>query len=276
MRTLLRDLAAISRAPTLSRTRILAGYLAVRLAARWRWLRRTTGAPHVGLFGTRIFFADYSALLHLYREIFIAQQYAFSTDSPAPVIVDCGGNIGLSALYFKCLYPHARVLVFEADIAAFQLLKKNLAGDVPATVEIHHAALGNSTCERRFFVNRDTPGGLVQSLVADRVAPASRSETRVPGAQLSSFIDVEVDLIKLDLEGAEAEVLDELAASGALQRAQRLIVEYHHNIAGDSARLSAFLATLENANYRFDLTACRPARVGGFQDVLLYAERNYD
>src|SRR5260221_3901649 len=40
-----------------------------------------------------------------FDDIFIRQQYAFSCDKSEPVIMDCGGNLGLSAILFKINYP---------------------------------------------------------------------------------------------------------------------------------------------------------------------------
>ena len=51
---------------------------------------------------------DYANIRHLtsqFEEIFVKRCYAFQTDTLNPVILDCGGNIGLSATWFKLNYP---------------------------------------------------------------------------------------------------------------------------------------------------------------------------
>jgi len=58
-----------------------------------------------------------------------------------PVILDCGGNVGFSAVWFKLHFPGAIVVAVEPDPGNFALLEKNLAGftgclGVPAAV--HH------------------------------------------------------------------------------------------------------------------------------------------
>lgn len=62
----------------------------------------------------------------LFREIFIEPSYFFRTERPHPLIVDCGSNIGMSVIFFKLLYPDARVLAFEPDPAPFELLEQNI------------------------------------------------------------------------------------------------------------------------------------------------------
>jgi FkbM family methyltransferase len=43
-----------------------------------------------------------------------------------PVIIDCGGNIGLSVLYFKYLFPNSVITVFEPSPPVFEILKENI------------------------------------------------------------------------------------------------------------------------------------------------------
>ena len=43
-----------------------------------------------------------------------------------PLIVDLGANIGMSALYFACRYPKAKIYAIEPNNANFSMLKMNL------------------------------------------------------------------------------------------------------------------------------------------------------
>lgn len=52
---------------------------------------------------------------YLLWEIFIRGEYFFETEKTAPVILDCGANIGLATLFFKRIYPKARITCGEAD-----------------------------------------------------------------------------------------------------------------------------------------------------------------
>jgi hypothetical protein len=48
--------------------------------------------------------------------------------------------------------------------------------------------------------------------------------------RLSDFIRSDIDLLKIDVEGAEDAALGDLAGSGKLRYAKRLHLEYHHHI----------------------------------------------
>jgi hypothetical protein len=49
-------------------------------------------------------------MLSLYREIFLDHGYEVAGLGDAPVILDCGGNIGLASRYFSENYTEAAVL----------------------------------------------------------------------------------------------------------------------------------------------------------------------
>jgi FkbM family methyltransferase len=44
-----------------------------------------------------------------------------------PLIIDCGGNIGLSVVWFATKFPKAKIYVIEPDQANFEILKLNVA-----------------------------------------------------------------------------------------------------------------------------------------------------
>ena len=70
----------------------------------------------------------------------------------------------------------------------------------------------------------------------------------------------ECDVLKLDIEGAEFEVLAELVRRGELRRCRQLLVEFHRYVAGEAATERALagilaagfrLAHVESKNYLF-------------------------
>src|SRR5271169_1281292 len=77
-------------------------------------------------FGFTINCFRYEYLVVLFEEIFLTGDYFFSTTTSSPNILDCGSNIGMSILYFKNLYPDARILGFEPDPDTFGMLRRNV------------------------------------------------------------------------------------------------------------------------------------------------------
>ncbi len=222
------------------------------------------------LAGYRIRYGDPQDFRQSWQEVFVKGTYLFESDKPAPRIIDAGANIGLATLYFKLLYPRARVLAIEAAPATFGLLAENVAANVP-DVAVEHCALGGSDGEADFF---SLPGSPLGSLDG-RSGGGERA--RVPMRRLSGFLDEEVDLLKIDIEGAEREVLPELAAAGKLRRARQIHLEYHHHLSPDEDRLSETLRLLEEHGFGYRVSGWRyPGRVpepGQVEDVAIWAYR---
>ena len=216
-----------------------------------------------------------SSLAYLHREIFVELQYYFSTKRSDPFIVDGGSNIGMSVLFFKALYPDARVLAFEPAQRAHDLLVRNVEANGLQGVEVHRAALGREDGEVPFFEDPDDPATFRMSTRPERI-PGTGSP--VPQRRLSQLVGEEIDLLKLDVEGAEDDVLAELVDSGAVSRVRQLVVEYHHQLDPTRDFLGPFLERLGNQGFRYQIgaredVAARGSGKPAFQDVLVYARR---
>jgi FkbM family methyltransferase len=209
-------------------------------------------------------------LAYLFNEVFLADEYRFPSDTPDPLIVDCGANIGFSVLYFKRLFPAARIHAFEANPHAVRLLRENIRKNGLTGVDTRWEALADKEGELSFFIG-DDPGTLLGSVRQDR---GGMNETRVPAVRLSTTLAAlpRVDLVKIDVEGAEWPILDDLVRSDTLAKPARYIIEYHHQIAGEAPRFSAFLTPFERCGFRYHLRAgIRDPRQ--FQDVLVHLVR---
>lgn len=87
-------------------------------------------------FSYRHSYADHGVVY----QVFVGQEYnlsrlrrfgdieRFYDKCPAPLIVDCGANIGTSAVWFSQLFPKAETVAIEPDSGNFDLLKNNTAG----------------------------------------------------------------------------------------------------------------------------------------------------
>lgn len=212
------------------------------------------------------------ALAYLYGEIFARQYYYFRANNDCPVIFDCGANIGMATLYFKWLYPKARIECFEPDPQTFALLETNIAGNHLSNVVTHNCALWDENGQIDFFVNPADPGSLTMSTDASRL---NGEILHVPSRKLSDFIQGEIDFLKLDVEGAENRILSDLVTSGKIQSIQNMVIEYHHHIGNRPSCLADFLRQLEEAGFQYQIQASvwPLTSRGMFQDILIGAYR---
>jgi len=222
----------------------------------------------------RVSFLSENAYQLLLREIFFKREYQFEEKIDSPVILDCGANIGMATLFFKRLYPNARVSCFEADPTTAGVLQKNVEQNHLDHVTVYNLLLGNKEGDCPFYTGSGQPGMLSMSANPDRVS--NHREIIVKAGKLSQYIDSPVDLLKLDVEGAEWEVMDDLKSSGKISQIRRMVIEYHHRIGGQASRLSKFLLLLEEEGFEYQIAAsgCDPiTRQGVYQDILIGAYR---
>jgi FkbM family methyltransferase len=169
------------------------------------------------------------------HEIFHEKIYDFKTDKKAPLIIDAGSNIGVATIFFKYLYPQAQILCFEPDPNSFALLKKNVTNNCLRDVTLVNAALAAQTGTVEFYgqINADTPYSCGNSIIKSWGEQRSicdidylrKNTIQVPTVQLSTYINAEVDFLKLDIEGAERQVIDELGDK--LELVKILAMEVH-------------------------------------------------
>lgn len=223
--------------------------------------------------GFEMRFLDYGTLSYLYNEIFIDNQYFFTAENENPYIIDCGSNVGMSIFYFKRLYPHSRILAFEPGEEAFACLKENIRNNkLLNTVQASRSALSNKEGTIEFFYDPDSLGSLIMSTKQERMPKKSRS---VEATVLSKHISEKVDFLKMDIEGGELEVIEELSCSGKLSYVKQMIIEYHHHIIKKSDEFSRMLRILEDSGFGYQIESHlgRPVQREQFQDILVYAYR---
>jgi FkbM family methyltransferase len=210
-------------------------------------------------------------LRYLFREIFEAGTYLFHTDRPRPLILDCGSNIGMSILFFKRLYPNSRIVGFEADPMTFERLKWNVEQNQLRDVTLNHCAVIDKDGSIEFYRDKLVTGRLNMSIEQRR---NEGEKIVVPARRLSSFVTEEVELLKLDVEGAETNVLKDLADTGKLGMIRQIHMEYHHHINSKEDKLAAMLLMLEAEGFGYQVAANGSlSSPGSFQDISLYCYR---
>jgi FkbM family methyltransferase len=207
----------------------------------------TPGAAPV--YGKPLRFLDPNSFLLLYDEIIRRGIYRFSTADPHPRIIDGGANIGMSAIYFKHLYPGARVLAFEPDPAVCSVLLANCATFGLSDVELHQEALWVRSDSSTFLREPSSLGGRLDS-------GAAKGDVEVSTRRLRDLLDQKTALLKLDIEGAETEVLED--CGDTLRNVDHLFVEYH-SFADRPQTLHRMLAVIHAAGFRVHMHVFQPS-----------------
>ncbi|MFA6254116.1 MAG: FkbM family methyltransferase [Candidatus Paceibacterota bacterium] len=222
------------------------------------------------LLGWTIKFFDYTTFLYMFEEVFIGQEYFFETTEASPLIIDGGSNIGMSIFYFKKLWPNCQIISFEPDRQTFAVLADNVKTNKLTGITLHNLALADKPGSLNFYSDQEQPGSLIASTTPRH--PGQNYET-VQSATLSEKVTGPVDFLKLDIEGAETEVIGELAQTKKIKLLKNICLEYHHHIKRDEDRLSEILTILEKNGFGYQLStvAKPPMKKRKFQDILIYA-----
>jgi FkbM family methyltransferase len=159
-------------------------------------------------------------------EVFLRKDYGDIPDSS--VIVDLGASIGAFAIYSATSARDVRVFAYEPLPDFFQMLEKNVTlNGLGGRITCFNLAVAADRAERELFVSG--PDLFFPTLVRPH-GPDARS-TRVACIDLPAILDANgltrVDLLKMDIEGAEYDVLYG-APDGALNRVRELRMEYHN------------------------------------------------
>lgn len=201
---------------------------------------------HQGVFSIlnkKFVFVDSASFVFMYLDIFINKSYKFKTEKPNPVIIDCGANIGLSVLYFKTLYPDAIVRAFEPDAKIFKVLEDNCNKFCLKNVELFNKGVWTNNEEVSFLSDGADGGKIVKNFDSNELS-------KLKMVHLKDLLEKEkeIDLLKIDIEGAESEVISDCSES--LQGVKFLFVEYHSS-ASEEQKLDDLLGVLKKAGFRY-------------------------
>jgi FkbM family methyltransferase len=187
-------------------------------------------------------FSDATTFLGGIIELFHENKYQFTASKKDPLILDCGANIGLSVLYFKKMYPKSIIHAFEPDPELFEMLEQNIESFGLSDVFLHSSAIWVENSEVAFF----SEGGFSGRISDDELGKSERVQCE----RLSDLLDKKIDFLKLDIEGAEVEVIEDCRDS--LHNIDHLFIEYHSQ-AGKKQQLDVILKRLTDAGFKYQI-----------------------
>jgi FkbM family methyltransferase len=182
----------------------------------------------------------------VFEQVFLDGDYDLDLSFAPGTIIDAGANIGLFSALMKNRFPQARFFCIEPDEANCHQLRKNLAGY--SQVDILCAALWKETTTLK-IVNRfkdnpsaysvaEDPEGLVEAIRIDQIM--QRYELK------------RIDLLKIDIEGAESTVFSENYAQW-LPKVRMIVIELHDWLQAGCS--SPFFEAVQKtfSNYRYGI-----------------------
>lgn len=161
----------------------------------------------------------------------VVDQPEFHALRPGDIAIDCGANLG--AITRILAASGAEVHAFEPNPDAFALLSKAVAAR--PNVHLHRQAVldrpGTLTLHLHMNYDRNPERfSSGSSLLAEKRNVDGARGVEVEVIDLVSFIaalDRPVKLLKIDVEGAEYDILHALLDRGVIDRVEKIFVETH-------------------------------------------------
>jgi FkbM family methyltransferase len=149
---------------------------------------------------------DWGVMTHFYKPGYRIVDDV--SDEKINLIIDAGANIGIETLRFRFFHPNARIICIEAEKSNFELLERNVSNDTKLT--LINAGLYNKNCKLKIY-----NGGTSNESFKIIEVTADDTNYDVLGMSMLDIIKnnyvPEIDILKLDIEGAEKWVFDETA-----------------------------------------------------------------
>ena len=165
-----------------------------------------------------------------YEGVFFHRAYDFQPACQPDVIVDAGANIGLASIYFANRFPRARIIAIEPEESNYRLLEKNVAPY--GNIQPIRAALWNEggmldlvdpgLGHNGFMTVPIDHGEESVGTVCDQVQAITIQEI------LENFRIDKIDILKIDIEGAEKEVFQDTSAW--IGKVGAIIIELHERM----------------------------------------------
>lgn len=173
----------------------------------------------------------------LARELILQRVYDRAGGFPPGTVVDCGAHVGLFSL--AAAMHASKVVSVEPDPVNFRLLEINRELNRAEHIVCLNRALWSEPGEVSFRRTGQTTGGTV----------SGDGDLTVQTTTIDDLVAEhgEIDLLKLDIEGAEFAAIE---AATSLERVKRIAAELHLDAPGAEAPL---VEKLEGCGFRVEV-----------------------
>ncbi|GEM_PF-2855266 len=162
------------------------------------------------------------------KETILDDDYALMTLPSPNYILDVGAAIGDFSIFAGQLFPQATIIGFEPTPHTYALFKKNIAENLHNNISAIHTAIGT---QKEYTISISNHN-VKSSAHTTTNSPKKQQTITIPATPLDTFITREVDLIKIDCEGAELDILLSIR-NESFAKIKNIVLEYHNHIVED-------------------------------------------
>lgn len=160
-----------------------------------------------------------------FNEVIVKRWYDHPFPGKPRFIVDAGANVGYASVRFAELYPEADIVAIEPDRENFEILQRNIA----PYPRVRGLQCGLWPRNAQLVIENPEAKSW-----AFRVREARAGESGFPAVGLNELMAEHpsraIDLLKLDIEGAERELFSDERCQDWLARTNMMFIELHDRI----------------------------------------------
>jgi FkbM family methyltransferase len=178
------------------------------------------------------------------EKIFLSEEYRSPFAIQPDVIVDAGANIGMATLFFAHQFPSARIVAIEPEESNFRILSQNCAG--LQNISLLKGALWSASTSMT-IADRNAEAWAFSVVEA---SGADSGAERIKGISVPDIMKIfkfdRIDVLKLDIEGAERELFS-VGAEEWIEKVSVIIIELHDRYVSGCAE--AFYSALASRRF---------------------------
>lgn len=186
----------------------------------------------------------------VYNEVFEELEYDIDLKNDTPLIFDCGAHIGVASVFFADKYPNSKILAFEPNPSSVVYYSQNAARYLESKqIELYQVALGSKKAIVQIHPTQEA-GSLLASTHFNYPGPSVPVQCHTLSTYLNDH--TKIDLIKVDVEGAEWDIIQDLIDSNSLNKIDNLIIEFHERTM-DTGKIDAFVSLISSHGFKFEV-----------------------
>jgi FkbM family methyltransferase len=168
-----------------------------------------------------------------YKSIIIESKYDCCVEREPDVIIDAGANIGLSVIYFANKYQKSKIIAIEPEDSNYKILEKNT--EKYPNVHLIKAALWDSVGNIKLLDTGLGNNGFMvgtgqdyDQITTPYITELGLTDTVTIEKIMMDYSIETIDILKIDIEGAEKEVLER--SNDWIGKVNAIIIELHERM----------------------------------------------
>ena len=191
------------------------------LRTKFLFIFKKRGLIKIRLKENHIFARAKTTDLYAFDQIFIEEEYKLPIKIKPKLIIDAGANAGYASYYFAQTYPNAQIIAVEPEESNFKILTKNLSKQ--KNIKLIKSAIWSKNTYLKIRNKTSQKWSF-------RVEETNNKKDAFKSITISEILKkskhTEIDILKLDIEGAEKEVFSKNFKPW-LSKTNIIIIEFH-------------------------------------------------